>query len=88
MQAHEERRIDFQTLPSRIVIAMRMRTGYSENEIREHWYTVLDRILPRDFYIFSMESYINNELNYDTISFAVTGMTKKVVFSPRFFLDD
>ena len=88
MNHREERSVDFHTLPSRLVIAMRLRTGYSENEIREHWYMVLDRVLPRDLYIFAMDSYINHELNYDTISFVITDMTKKIIFSPRVFLDD
>ena len=83
----EERNIDFHVLPSRLVIAMRVRTGYSESEIREHWYMILDRVLPRDVYIFAMDSYINHETNYDTISFVITGMTKKIIFSPRIFLD-
>lgn len=88
MRVHEERRIDFEYLPSRLVVAMKVRTGYSESEIREHWYRVIDRVLPRCLYTFAMDTYVSNELNYDTISFVVTGMMKKIVFSPRFFLDE
>ena len=47
---------------------MRMRLDYMENEIRNHQYHVVDGVLLRDMYIFSLDSYVEEAPDhYETV---------------------
>ena len=65
--------------------SMRMRLDYAENEIQNHRYHVVDGVLPRDKYIFSVDSYVEEALDNMKLSLIVTGVCKEIIVSPGIF---
>ena len=65
--------------------SMRMRLDYTENEIQNHRYHVVDGVLPRDMYIFSVASFLEEALDSMKLSLIVTGVCKEVIVSPGIF---
>ena len=65
--------------------SMRMRLDYAENEIQNHRYHVVDGVLPRDKYIFSVDSYVEEALDNMKLSLIVTGVCKERIVSPGIF---
>lgn len=79
-----ERRVDFSILPSRVVISMKLKTPIvSEDSVRDNWYNIIDRILPRSMYVFYADCYMGEAFEYmETISLVISGVVKKKIVCP------
>ena len=79
-----ERRVDFNVLPSRLVVSIKLKTPIlAEDSIREYWYNIIDRILPRSMYVFYADCYMGEVFHHlETISFIVSGVVKKKIVCP------
>lgn len=79
-----ERRVDFSVLPSRLVVSLKIKTPIvTEESIRDYWYSIIDRILPRSMYVFYADCYMGEVTEcLETISFIISGVVKKKIVSP------
>lgn len=60
-----ERRVDYSILPSRLVVSLKLQTPIvEEDSIREYWYYVIDRVLPRSRYVFYADCYMGERFQY------------------------
>ena len=83
-----ERRVDFNILPSRLVVSLKLKTPIiEENSIRDCWYDIIDRVLPRSMYVFYADCYMNVRFEYmETISFVISGVVKKKIVCPILYV--
>lgn len=83
-----ERRVDFSILPSRLVISLKLKSVMmEEDDIRERWYNIIDRILPRSMYVFYADCYMSGRFEgLETISFVVSGIVKKKIVTPLLYV--
>jgi len=79
-----ERRVDYEVLPSRVVISLKIKAPVMlEDRIRHYWYTIIDRILPRGMYVFYADCYMSENFNrMETISYVISGVVKKKIVCP------
>ena len=82
-----ERRVDFNILPSRLIVSLKLKTPLiEENTIRDNWYNIIDRVLPRSMYVFYADCYMSEQYNYiETISFVISGVVKKKIVCPTLY---
>ena len=83
-----ERRVDFNILPSRLVVSLKLKTPIiEENSIRDCWYSIIDRVLPRSMYVFYADCYMIQGFEYmETISFIISGVVKKKIVCPILYI--
>ena len=83
-----ERRVDFSILPSRLVVSLKLKTPFiEENRIRDYWYSIIDRVLPRSMYVFYADCYMAQGFEYmETISFIISGVVKKKIVCPILYI--
>ena len=83
-----ERRVDFNILPSRLVVSLKLKTPIiEENSIRDCWYSIIDRVLPRSMYVFYADCYMSQGFEYmETISFIISGVVKKKIVCPILYM--
>ena len=83
-----ERRVDFNILPSRLVVSLKLKTPIiEENRIRDYWYSIIDRVLPRSMYVFYADCYMGQGFEYmETISFIISGVVKKKIVCPILYI--
>lgn len=83
-----ERRVDFNILPSRLVVSLKLKTPIiEENTIRDYWYNIIDRVLPRSMYVFYADCYMSEHFYYlETISFIISGVVKKKIVCPILYV--
>lgn len=83
-----ERRVDFNILPSRLVVSLKLKTPIiEENRIRDCWYSIIDRVLPRSMYVFYADCYMSQGFEYmETISFIISGVVKKKIVCPILYI--
>lgn len=76
-----ERRVDYNSLPSRLVVSLKLKTPIvEEDSIRECWYNIIDRVLPRCMYVFYADCYMGERFEYmETISYVISGVVKKKI---------
>lgn len=83
-----ERRVDFNILPSRLVVSLKLKTPIIEEDtIRDCWYGIIDRVLPRSMYVFYADCYMSERFEYlETISFVISGVVKKKIVCPILYI--
>ena len=83
-----ERRVDFNMLPSRLVVSLKLKTPIMEEDIiRDFWYGIIDGVLPRSMYVFYADCYMSDRFEYmETISFVISGVVKKKIVCPILYI--